>query len=369
MSSPDGREPCAGNSGARSGARRSRPAWDVFAWIEEHCAPEPCDTVELIYDDMESQSNRCLPVVYQPFDGRERAHWRDRGAIADFAATVRADGARLLDFGPGDGWPSLLLAPRAAEVVGVDASVRRVTVCSENARRLGLPNAKFVHVLSGQPLPFRDSSFDCVTAASSVEQTPDPRATLRELARVLRPGGRARLHYESLGRYAGENQRGLWLQSLSESACRLLVYDRDVDGETVRQLALTYRLPRAQVAAELREDRGIGQGPHVDADPSPADLTPDDLARLAPACSGARVCVTTHPSGATLQGWLIDAGFSEVRPTESGAEAAGRLYDALDESERPLDLDGVDALVRPVAELACERPVPINLDPMLTAAR
>ena len=37
-----------------------------------------------------------------------------------------ADRKILLDFGPGDGWPSLLLAPMADEVVGVDASRRRV---------------------------------------------------------------------------------------------------------------------------------------------------------------------------------------------------------------------------------------------------
>ncbi len=42
----------------------------------------------------------------------------------------------------------------------------------------------------GEPLPFEDASFDGVTAGSSIEQTPDAKATLAELCRVLKPGGR-----------------------------------------------------------------------------------------------------------------------------------------------------------------------------------
>lgn len=48
---------------------------------------------------------------------------------------------------------------------------------------------------------FEDGSFDGVMAATSIEQTPDPREALRKIYRVLRPGGHLRLDYEGLGYY------------------------------------------------------------------------------------------------------------------------------------------------------------------------
>jgi SAM-dependent methyltransferase len=42
---------------------------------------------------------------------------------------------------------------------------------------------------AAEALPFHDSTFDAVTCLEAIEFTPDPPATLRELVRVLRPGG------------------------------------------------------------------------------------------------------------------------------------------------------------------------------------
>ena len=92
------------------------------------------------------------------------------------------------------------MTPMVEQVVGVDGSKRRTGVCTQNAERLAVTNANFVHIEPGKPLPFEDGSFDAVVAASSIEQTPDPKATLSERYRVLRCGGRLRSDYESLGR-------------------------------------------------------------------------------------------------------------------------------------------------------------------------
>jgi 2-polyprenyl-3-methyl-5-hydroxy-6-metoxy-1,4-benzoquinol methylase len=123
----------------------------VNEWIIRALRPNACTSAEFIYDDMDSQSGRSLPVIYERFDATNRAHWRDRGALFDFLLSTHGEGKRLLDFGPGDGWPSLIVAPFAAEVVGVDGAARRVNVCAENARRLGIANATFVHTPPQRP--------------------------------------------------------------------------------------------------------------------------------------------------------------------------------------------------------------------------
>src|SRR5690554_3879614 len=180
---------------------------NIFRWIEEQLAVESCTTDVLIYDEMESQSGCSLPLIYQDFDGSKQFHWAERGAIYDFLCATRGEGKKLLDFGPGDGWPSLLVAPFAAEVVGLDSSRRRVEVCCANARRMGIDNARFDYYAAGERLPFADDAFDGIMAASAVEQTPEPRAILREFYRVLCPGGRLRLSYEGLARYRGGRER------------------------------------------------------------------------------------------------------------------------------------------------------------------
>jgi len=129
----------------------------IFEWIEGELEPRSCNSEEFIYDDIDSQSGRCLPIIYQPFDAGNRSHWCDRGSLFDYLFST--DGKRLLDFGPGDGWPSLIVAPFVDEVVGVDGSRRRVKVCMENARRLGISNAKFIWVEPGASLPCQDNSF------------------------------------------------------------------------------------------------------------------------------------------------------------------------------------------------------------------
>jgi len=95
----------------------------ILRWVEEVLRPRSCSSEELIYNDMESQSGRCLPIIYQPFDIARRMHWTDRGALFDFLCASDGWGKRILDFGPGDGWPSLIMAPFVSEVVGIEGSL------------------------------------------------------------------------------------------------------------------------------------------------------------------------------------------------------------------------------------------------------
>jgi SAM-dependent methyltransferase len=320
------------------------------------------ETAAFWYEQMTSQSGRSLPVIYLPFDLASPGHWADRGAILDFAA--HAGGGRILDFGPGDGWPTLLLAPFVREVVGVDASPRRVDVCRENARRLGIENARFVHLAPGEPLPLLDESCDAVVAASSVEQAPEPRRVLAEFARVLRRGGRLRMHYESLGYYRGARERQVTLGETPQGQARLLLLERHPDEEYTRHVALVLDRSVMDVQALLGAERG----------PTYSDLTPERLQTLTSRVVDAATWTTQHPRCATWLEMLREAGFAQAKPTHDGAAFARALFDRWPREEWPQSRETLDALLRPLVKVivtlaAPAQSEPGHWDPWITAWR
>jgi SAM-dependent methyltransferase len=265
-----------------------------------------------------------------------------------------------LDFGPGDGWPSLIVAPYAAEVVGVDGSRRRVEVCTENATRLGLANVHFQYAAPGSALPFADNSFDGAMAASSVEQSPDPRHTLTELHRVLKPGGRLRMCYESFRRGRGERARECEIWSIDALRCRLILYDRDFVNERAVQYGITYALSEADLTSALSKHSG-----QIVFD----DISVPLLEKICPAVIDARICTTIHASGRTLAAWLGETGFREVLPSHDGSDFAGSLFDAYPENQRPRELTDIDTFLRPVVKVVVEMPAPLAIDPPITAVK
>jgi len=94
---------------------------------------------------------------------------------------------RLLDLGCGPGHVTRALARRGYDATGVDRSVRLLQIARRNARREGL-QTKFERSSSNR-LPFADGSFDCAIATGVIYWVEHPLETLREMVRVVRPGG------------------------------------------------------------------------------------------------------------------------------------------------------------------------------------
>jgi SAM-dependent methyltransferase len=95
----------------------------------------------------------------------------------------------VLDAGCGGGRLTIALAQAGAEVTGIDTSEERL----EQARRRATGAAAGLRLLEADfnaPLPFGDSSFDAVTSRLALMAADQPVGTLRELRRVLEPGGR-----------------------------------------------------------------------------------------------------------------------------------------------------------------------------------
>jgi SAM-dependent methyltransferase len=92
---------------------------------------------------------------------------------------------RWLDFGCAEGgYASALLDNGAKSVVGVDVEQDRIN----RAMELRIPNASFL-ALSGSRIDLPDDSFDGALANEVLEHVADEQESLREILRVLKPGG------------------------------------------------------------------------------------------------------------------------------------------------------------------------------------
>ncbi len=107
------------------------------------------------------------------------------------SAVAPAAGERVLDVATGTGMVAAeLLARSDCSVVGIDQSPEMLAAA--RARFDRAEHGARVELIEGQAesLPFKDASFDVLTFTYLLRYVDDPPATMRELARVLRPGGR-----------------------------------------------------------------------------------------------------------------------------------------------------------------------------------
>jgi ubiquinone/menaquinone biosynthesis C-methylase UbiE len=99
-------------------------------------------------------------------------------------------GRTVLDYGCGNGEESLFAARHgASRVVGIDISEVSIRNCRQRAEHEGLARAVDFRVNDGEALEFADDTFD-VAMEYGVLHHVELDAAMRELARVLRPGGR-----------------------------------------------------------------------------------------------------------------------------------------------------------------------------------
>lgn len=130
---------------------------------------------EAIYDQ-----DDVFSIIY-----RERL-LRSLDAIGRLPLTL---GSRVLEVGCGAGLLAIELARRGFRVAATDTTPAMLELTKRNAERSGMVARLDVELADVHALPYPDRTFELVVALGVLPWLHDPRTGLREMARVLQPGG------------------------------------------------------------------------------------------------------------------------------------------------------------------------------------
>jgi len=144
------------------------------------------------------------PDMVQRWNGAAPYWEKHRDVIRQMFAPVTSalvedagigSGQEVLDIGTGPGEPAMSIAELVrpkGEVYGIDPSPEMVAVARRSAERMGAANAHF-EVASADRLPFDGGRFDAAVSRFGAMFFPSPVNAVREILRVLKPGGRLAL--------------------------------------------------------------------------------------------------------------------------------------------------------------------------------
>lgn len=153
----------------------------------------------------------------------EKGH-RPVGEQAIALMSIPSD-ARVLDVGCGSGWATRLMAEKArsSRVVGIDIADEMIRLARESSRSFS--NVEF-QLASAERLPFRDAEFTHAFSMESLYYYADIPGALREIKRVLKPGGLfvtvVDLYQENLPSHQWVDQLKVPVQLLSSKEYRSL---------------------------------------------------------------------------------------------------------------------------------------------------
>lgn len=167
------------------------------------------DRLAPVYDRLEAEAERRF------------APWRA-------ALWKRVRGARVLEVGVGTG-KNLPHYPPGVKVSAVDLSPRMLEQARQRAARLGMPVE--LREADVQALPVPDARFETAVATFVFCSVPDPVLGLRELRRVLKPGGQLLLLEHVLSRRPGLR----WLMQLINPLV-VRVMGANIDRDTVENV-------------------------------------------------------------------------------------------------------------------------------------
>ncbi|HZS06217.1 MAG TPA: class I SAM-dependent methyltransferase [Blastocatellia bacterium] len=146
--------------------------------VKSHWEAQPCGTREIPAADRKAF-----------FDQLERERYTVEPYLRDFARFERGRGKRLLEIGVGAGTDFINWVRNGAQATGVDLTEQGVRLTRERLALEGLEAE--VRAADAENLPFADNTFELVYSYGVLHHSPNTEKAIREVRRVLRPGGRA----------------------------------------------------------------------------------------------------------------------------------------------------------------------------------
>jgi ubiquinone/menaquinone biosynthesis C-methylase UbiE len=127
------------------------------------------------------------------FEQLEARRYQFEPFIHSFAQFTRYHGKRVLEvgFGPGTDFVQWLRAGAVAS--GVDLTEEALDHLTHRIQVYGLPEPESLQVADAEHLPFESNTFHLGYSWGVLHHTPDTEASIRELVRVVRPGGEIKI--------------------------------------------------------------------------------------------------------------------------------------------------------------------------------
>jgi len=140
----------------------------------------------------------------------------------------------VLEVGIGTGL-NLPLYPPSCRLTGIDLSQEMLDKAVERAQKLAMPNV-VLKVMDATSMDFAENEFDKAVATYTISAVPDPVAVLREMRRVVKPGGTLVIlnHFRSERRLSGR------LEDLVAPVCTRLGWKSNLEMRPLlEQVGLT----------------------------------------------------------------------------------------------------------------------------------
>lgn len=161
------------------------------------------DEVRQFFDDMSVGRNETIqasPVI---------CYEQELRANTVLGLLAVKPGERVLDIGCGNARDIAKIAERGGQVVGVDISAGMIAAAKQELGRMGMSGIT-LQVGDATSLVFPDAYFDKVLCSEVIEHIPDASQALREMRRVLRPGGSLVLSTPNKGSLYGFERYWIW---------------------------------------------------------------------------------------------------------------------------------------------------------------